>query len=103
MKPPPTALLGRRVTKQPVTRAIRGFDPVVVADQVPFGFTDPPLPMNALGAIGLGDTMANIPPHEETRRGVRQGCDGLDLLGPSKQPSRPRQVFRPIEPMCGFE
>src|SRR4051812_43229979 len=50
MEPPPTALFGGRVTKQPVARSVRGFDTVVVADQIRFGLTDPPLAMNALGA-----------------------------------------------------
>src|SRR5437870_4013795 len=81
MQPPASAFFSGRVPKQPVARAVRRLDAVVIADQMRFRITDPPFAVNALRPIGAHDAMTHVAPHKETRRMIGERRDGLNLFG----------------------
>src|SRR5271156_5974527 len=97
MQAPASALFGWRVTKQPVVRAVRRLDAVVVTDELRFASAHPPFAVDTLRTICLRYPITNVAPHKEPRRMIRQFGDGLDSLRPREQSCRARQMLGPIE------
>src|SRR5690242_10749124 len=77
--------------KDPKSRTIGIFHPVVIPNQVGFRspsglLVAPPFGSNPLGSRGSTDTMRHTTPGEPDRWVVRNNGDHLDLLGPPQQP-----------------
>ena len=81
---------------QPVAAAVRDLDPVVVACRFPgqIGAGMPPLGLDALRPLGVGDIVAEAAPAEPRRRMVGQERNRFDRLRPRQQAQGARQGAR---------